>query len=87
MCGFPRQKTNAYVFVVANSSAAFLTFEKPVRSGFLVDFGRIYLNMRNDESLDVPLTTDSTAECGGDAKPANLSRFFCERCHASLHAR
>jgi hypothetical protein len=41
----------------------------------------------NDESLDVPLTADSTAECGGDAKPANLSRFFCERCHASLHTR
>jgi hypothetical protein len=85
MCGFPRQKANAYVFVVANSSAALLTFEKPIRSGFPVDFVRIYLNMGDDESLDVPLTADSTAECGGDAKPANLSRFFCERYHASLH--
>jgi hypothetical protein len=85
MCGSPRQKANAYVFVVANRSAALLTFEKPVRSGFPVDFVRIDLNMGDDESLDVPLTADLAAECGGDAKPANLSRLFCERCHASLH--
>ena len=84
MCGFPRQKANAYVLALANSSAALLTFEKPIRSGFPVDFVRIYLNMGDDESLDVFVTADSTVECGGDAKPANLSRFFCERCHASL---
>ena len=84
MFGCPRQKTKGEVHFVANISAASLTFEEPISSGFSVEIGDIYQDMGDNESLDVPLSADTASECGGDAKPVKgLSRFHCgDRCRA-----
>jgi hypothetical protein len=72
MCGCSGQKGNTDFLDVINRSATFLAFEKPGKSGFLIELTRVYPNVGNDESLNVLLITSFAFERSSDAKPVNI---------------